>query len=102
MAWGMTGNRNLSNVGPASDAVKISLKAAAIAHTLTCLKEAVNNNFVPAFTLIASAGMTMHFEGGWVLGIRIQAKVQRLRPPYLSLAAHSSLSGNSQMPNLLF
>ena len=62
MAWGMTGNRNLPNVGPASDAVKIPLKAAALVHTLTCPKEAVNNNFVPGFTLIASAEMTMHFE----------------------------------------
>lgn len=31
-------------------------------NTLMCLKEAVQNNFVPAFMLIASAGMSMHYE----------------------------------------
>lgn len=62
---GMIGNRNLPNVAPASDAAKIPLKVTpkvALDTTLTSLKEAVANNFVPAFILIASVGMAIHFE----------------------------------------
>ena len=61
----MIGNRNLPNVAPASDAAKIPLKVTpkvALDTTLTSLKEAVANNFVPAFILIASVGMAIHFE----------------------------------------
>ncbi len=34
----------------------------ALDNTLVCLKQAVNNNYVPAFMLIASAGLAMHYE----------------------------------------
>ena len=34
----------------------------ALDSTLSCLKEAVDNNFVPAFFIIASAGMAIHYE----------------------------------------
>ena len=62
----MIGNRrNLSNVAPPSDAAVIPMKEqpkVALNRTLTSLKEAVDNNFVSAFILIASAGMSMHYE----------------------------------------
>ena len=62
----MIGNRrNLSNVAPPSDAAMIPMKEqpkVALDRTLTSLKEAVDNNFVSAFILIASAGMSMHYE----------------------------------------
>ena len=62
---GMIGNRNLPNVAPASDAAIVPCKVVphdALGNTLHCLKEAVDNNFVPAFFIIASAGMAVHYE----------------------------------------
>ena len=62
---GMIGNRQLSNVAPAFDAAIIPLKESAqqaLIDTLSCLKQAVGNNFASAFFTIASAGMCLHYE----------------------------------------
>ncbi len=61
----MIGNRKLPNVAPASDAALIPEKTTpqdALDNTLVCLKQAVNNNYVAAFVLIASAALAMHYE----------------------------------------
>ncbi len=61
----MTGNRNLASVAPASDAASIPLftsPQSTLDETLTCLRQAVANNYTPAFFLIASAGMAVHYE----------------------------------------
>ena len=50
---------------PASDAAKVPLRLspqAVFTNTLTTLKEAVDNNFIVAFFVIASAAMGMHYE----------------------------------------
>ena len=61
----MIGNRNLTNVAPPTDAASVPLKTeplVALDRTLACLQKAVDNNFIPAFFVIASAGMAMHYE----------------------------------------
>lgn len=61
----IVGKRNLPNVAPTFDAASIPLQISpseAINQTLSALKSAVRNNFTPAFTLIASVGMSMHYE----------------------------------------
>ena len=61
----MLSNRTLSNVAPASDAALIPLRLKpedAFEKTLLSLKQAVHNNYVPAFMLIASAGMAVHYQ----------------------------------------
>ncbi len=61
----MISNRSLANVAPASHAALIPLRCSpktALDRTLTCLKQAVDNNFVPAFFVIAAAGMAVHYE----------------------------------------
>ena len=62
---GMIGNRSLPNIAPPFDACYIPNKTSpqiALDNTLSSLKEAVDNNYVSAFFLIASAGMSMHYE----------------------------------------
>ena len=62
---GMISNRSLANVASASDAASIPLLSspqAALDQTLTCLRKAVDNNYMPAFFLIASAGMAVHYQ----------------------------------------
>ena len=59
------GNRNLPNVAPPSDAAVIPLNnepKVALDRTLNSLKQAVDNNFIPAFVLISSTAMSMHYE----------------------------------------
>ncbi len=61
----MIGNRKLPNVAPAHDAAIVPQKMTAqqaLDNTLICLKQAVNNNFVAAFMLLASGGLAMHYE----------------------------------------
>ena len=61
----MVGNRILKNIALPSDAASISTDADpndVFDETLIALKEAVNNNFVPAFTILGSAAMGMHYE----------------------------------------
>ncbi len=53
-------SRTLTHVAPASEAALIPLLSspqAALDKTLTCLRQAVDNNFTPAFFVIALAGM---------------------------------------------
>lgn len=59
------GNRNLPNVASPSDASFVPNNhppITAIEITLRSLKNAVDNNYIAAFILIASAGMSMHYE----------------------------------------
>lgn len=61
----MASSQSLPNIAPASDAALIPLISApttAFDNTLTCLQQAVDNNFTPAFFVIASAGMAVHYE----------------------------------------
>lgn len=61
----MITNRSLPNVAPASDAAfipSLSSPKAALDRTLTCLKQAVDNNYIPAFFVIAAAGMAVHYQ----------------------------------------
>lgn len=61
----MISNRSLPNVAPASDAADIPMISSplnAFEKTITCLKASVDNNYVPAFVFIASAGMAVHYE----------------------------------------
>ena len=50
------------NIAPASLIPLISAPTTALYNTLTCLQQAVDNNFTPAFFVIASAGMVVHYE----------------------------------------
>ena len=57
--------RTLANVAPSSDAASVpmrSLPLNAFEVTLKSLKTAVDNNFLPAFFVIASACMALHYE----------------------------------------
>lgn len=61
----MIGNRNLPNIAPPFEACYIPMKNSpqvALDKTLLSLKEAVDNNYLSAFFLIASAGMSMHYD----------------------------------------
>ncbi len=61
----MAGRRSLPNIAQASDAALIPLSSSpktALDKTLACLRRAVDNNFTPAFFVIASAGMAVHYE----------------------------------------
>jgi hypothetical protein len=61
----MITNRTLPNVAPASDAASVPnvcLPLKAFEETLVSLKVAVDNNYVPAFFVLASAGMGLHYE----------------------------------------
>ena len=61
----MISNRSLANVAPATDAALIPLVSspkAALDRKLTCLQQAVDNNYVPAFFVIAAAGMAVHYQ----------------------------------------
>ncbi len=61
----LASSRSLTHVAPASDAALIPLLSspqAALDKTLTCLRQAVDNNFTPAFFVIASAAMAVHYE----------------------------------------
>ena len=63
---GMIGNRNLPNVAPAVNAAIIPFKVLpqrALDNTLSCLKEGVDNNFIPAFFIIASAATMLGYTG---------------------------------------
>ena len=61
----MVSNRRLMNVAPATDAAFIPLRCSpqhAFEETLSSLRLAVDNNYVPAFIFIASASMALHYE----------------------------------------
>ena len=55
----------LPNVAPAADAAVIPLASppkATLNRTLSSLQKAVDNNYIPAFFVIASAGMAVHYQ----------------------------------------
>ena len=61
----MLNGRVLSNVAPSSDAASIPMRCLplnAFEATLSSLRTAVDNNYLPAFFVIASAGMALHYE----------------------------------------
>ena len=61
----MVSNRCLTNVVPASDAALIPLRCSpqdTFNDTLASLKQAVDNNYVPAFIFISSASMALHYQ----------------------------------------
>ncbi len=61
----MVGKRQFSNMAPATDAATIPFfnpPDMCLNNTLKSLKSAVNNNYLPAFFLIASACMCSHYE----------------------------------------
>ena len=61
----MVNTRSLANVAPATDAAIVPMMSKpleAFEGTLASLKVAVDNNFLPAFFVIASAGKALHYE----------------------------------------
>ena len=61
----MVNSRSLAIVAPASDAATVPMQSTplmALDVTLTSLQLAVDNNFLPAFFVLASAGMALHYE----------------------------------------
>lgn len=62
---GMVSGRALANVAPSTDAACVPMHSPpldAFETTLKSLKTAVDNNYLPAFFVIASAGMALHYE----------------------------------------
>ncbi len=61
----MVGRRQFNNVAPATDTANIPFRnppGLCLDNTLASLKSTVNNNYLPAFFLIASACMSIHYE----------------------------------------
>ena len=64
----MVNTRSLANVAPASDAAIVSMQSTPLKeldNTLASLQLAVDNNFLPAFFVLASAGMALHYGDVW-------------------------------------
>ena len=60
----LIGSRKLKNVALATDAAMVTSvdPYAAAYDTLSALKKAVSNNFVPAFTVLGAVCMGIHYE----------------------------------------
>lgn len=61
----MLSSRTLPNVAPSADAASVPMRVSpleAFKTTLSSLQLAVDNNYVPAFVLIVSAAMALHYE----------------------------------------